>query len=105
MELYRETVKYVANGHTLVGLVATQLSLTTYKINKGVLLRAPGAVDSISNTTAIWVGNQAVTNDSNPDTGGMPIIPGASLFIPIDDITLLYVIAGAVDQDIAWMVV
>jgi hypothetical protein len=36
-------------------------------------------------------------------TGGMPVVPGSSLFIPIDDPSELYIISTLADQDYAWL--
>lgn len=106
MEITKETVEQVAHGHTVVGTSPVQLSTLQLRPLKGVLLRCPGESDPSGNSAPIWVGNSTkVSADSDPGTGGMPILPGSSMFIPIDDVRKLYVVSTGVDQDIAWMLV
>jgi hypothetical protein len=76
-------------GHTVVGTTAVKLTALEFKFEKGLLLRAPGSSD--------------VTADSNAGTGGMPLAPGESINLPVDDPTEVYVISDAASQDIAWM--
>lgn len=101
----KESVIGLSHGHKSVGISVVQLYAfaLTSPANKGVLLRCPGAGDATPNTVEVWVGGPAVTGDSNESSGGMPIAPGEALFIPIEEPSHLYVIAGAVSQDIAWM--
>ncbi|MEN6406094.1 MAG: hypothetical protein ABFC77_06435 [Thermoguttaceae bacterium] len=71
--------------------------------NKGVLLRTPGSVDPTPNAVCVWVGGACVTADSDGQTGGMPIPPGESLFVPIDDPSRLWVVSTDANQNVAWM--
>lgn len=90
------------NGHTVVGTARVQLTALDFKAYKGVLMRAPGSTDPTPNTAPIWVGGPGVTADSG-NAGGIPILPGDAIFIPIERPDKLYVISTAVDQDIAWL--
>ena len=105
MEIGKESVSNFLHGHKTVGVARTQLSAAKYEVHKGILLRVPGAGDAVANTYPVWVGGRNVTADSNESTGGIPLTPGESMFIPLDDITSLYVISTGADQDLAWMVV
>jgi hypothetical protein len=80
-----------------------QLTPNSIMLNRGVLIRCPGAKDPVPNLYPVWVGFKGVTPDSNPDTGGMPVVPGSSLFLPVDDPSELYIISTNADQEAAWL--
>jgi hypothetical protein len=106
VELGKESVPGVGHGHTLVGVERrrlTELELNTYK---GVLIRCPGQADpeGLRNEVPVWVGGSGVTADST-DNGGIPILPGSSIFIPIEKPNHLWVISTQAGQDVAWMVI
>ncbi len=102
--IIKESVSGLQHGHKTVGTTAIQLiESLTGDPNKGVLLRCPGPSDPSPNTAPIWVGSKTVTADSAESTGGMPIVPGESLVIPVDDFDRLYVVSSAADQDVAWV--
>lgn len=103
MDLTKESVQEIYHGHKEVGTTRARLSEFNFPMLKGVLLRAPGGDDPVSNTNPIWVGGSAVTANSDPATGGVPLVPGATIFIPIDSPNRLWVISTASSQDIAWM--
>jgi hypothetical protein len=96
--------KYIRYGHKVVGATAVQVSAISVELEKGLLLRAPGASDPAPNTAPIWVGNNnKVTADSDIETGGMPLIPGANMTIPANLVKDLWVISTTPAQDLAWM--
>lgn len=104
-EIGKETVRGIsdgvgpAHGHVVVGTTAAQLTAEPVTVvKKGVLV-----VADPNNATTIYLGRSVVTADNVVDTGGIPLPPGASLFVPIEDLTALYVISGSAAQDIAWM--
>ncbi len=101
----RDTVatKELHWGHTVVGVTAVRLTSLGFEFSKGLLLRAPGADDPTPNTNFIWVGGSGVTADSDTGTGGIPIPPGDSINLPVNDPTEVYVISDAAAQEIAWM--
>lgn len=101
-DIAKETARDLFHGHTSVGTTRVKLSNLNFPLLKGVLLRAPGGDDPSGNTDPIWVGGSAVTADSNP-TGGIPIVPGASIFIPVESVDLLWIVSTASSQDIAWL--
>jgi hypothetical protein len=96
--------KDIRYGHKVVGATAVRLTNVSTKMVQGILLRAPGDLDPTPNTHTIWIGNNgSVTADSAVATGGMPLVPGASITIPAQDVNDIWVIAGAAAQDIAWI--
>lgn len=106
MEITKETIEVFGHGHAVVGTSPTKLVTYSVAALKGVLLRCPGSADPSGNTDPVWVGNGPnVTANSNVQNGGMPLLPGSAMFIPLDDPSKLWVISTAVDQDIAWMIV
>lgn len=90
------------NGHTVVGATPTKLTDLTSTVVKGILLRCPGSVDPVSNTAPVWIGGPSVTADSS-ETGGIPILPGDSMMVPLERLDSLYVVSTAINQDIAWL--
>ena len=96
-------VKMLKHGHTVVGTTAVQLTTLDFPFVKGILVRAPGANDPVPNTAPIWVGSSAVTADSNVGTGGVPLAPGESIVLPIDDPTVAWVVSTAATQDVSWL--
>jgi hypothetical protein len=101
----RDTVetKELKWGHKVVGASAVQLTALEFKFTKGLLIRAPGTGDTTPNTNPIWIGGKGVTANSNVGTGGVPLLPGESINLPVDDPTEVYVISDAATQDVAWM--
>jgi hypothetical protein len=92
-------------GHCLVGNVPTPISSQPLKRkNRGVLLHAPGPGDPRgANTDVVYIGGAQVTADRNAGTGGIPLLPGASLEIPIEDPQNLYGVSATAGQDVAWL--
>jgi len=105
MELYKETspTGSLNGGHTSVGLTAVPVC-GSFPLKRGIVLRCPGPSEVNGNTDIVWVGRQNMTADSGP-AGGMPILPGTGIFLPIDDPSQLYVVSTTAGQDIAWMCV
>jgi len=86
------------HGHIPVGVAAIQLLSTKYDFRYGVTLYSNPA-----NTVNIWIGRAGVTADTNAVTGGFPIVPGASITIPISEMVNLYAISTVAAQDLAWI--
>src|SRR3989304_541074 len=97
----QETIKAfeLAHGHTVVGSSRETIIPENFTAVKGILLRCPGIDDPIPNTAPIWIGKAGVTADSGV-SGGMPILPGASLFLPTANPIALYAISPDEDQDL-----
>lgn len=56
-----------------------------------------------NNTANIYVGKSDVTADSTDATDGFELGPGESLFLPVNNANLIYVIGGAVNQKVFWV--
>ncbi len=90
-----------STGSSAVGGTAVQLFPVGAKVIKGVQLKADAA-----NTGIIYVGsNSGVTAAAADTTDGFPIAAGEGIFIPIEDITRLWIIASVAAQEIYWLVV
>jgi hypothetical protein len=68
---------------------------------KGVLLRAPGNSDPIPNTAPVYIGGKNVTINGET-TGGMALLPGESMFLPMSRPSALFVITTG-EQKIQWI--
>ena len=90
------------HGHTVVGRTPVPLTNLSFKFNRGVLVRAPGAADSVPNTDIVFIGGPNVTADTT-DTGGLPLVPGNAAELPIEDPSLVYAVSGSESQDLAWL--
>lgn len=95
--------KAIQYGHTTIGLTATQLTPLSLSLKRGVVLRAPGLNDPVPNTGVLYVGKQGVTANASIVTDGIPMPPGATFEMPIDDPSQVYVVATVAGQDICWM--
>ena len=95
------------HGHavTVTPSVAVPLTTTPTKpvLNRGIVVRAPGAGDAVPNVDTVWIGRAGVTPDQNVGTGGMPLLPGASMELPLDDLSQVYIVSLSANQDVAWM--
>lgn len=113
MEVTHETTSAndFRNGVTLVSMTAVRLvgldqggQPLAFKLHRGLLVRCPGSsfesdAGVAVNTHPVWIGGQKTVS---PDTG-MALIPGASIVIPIDDPSELWIITTGVNQRVAWM--
>jgi len=90
------------HGHTVVGVTQSPLSTRSYKFARGIMIRTPGVNDPVPNVDIVYVGRRGVLAN-NSLGGGMPLLPGANLELPVDDPSQVYVISGTASQDVAWM--
>lgn len=103
MEITKESVRELKHGWTTVGTTAIQLSPLDFNAFKGVLMFCPGTTyPGGGNAVPVWIGGAKMTADNGPN-GGVPIVPGSSMMIPIERIDLIYVISSMADQKISWM--
>lgn len=103
MEITKESVPGLLHGHQAAGTSRIRLTDLDIPVHKGVLMRCPGSEDAGGgNTAPVWVGGNGVTADSAA-TGGIPILPGDSLFVPIERPMSLFIISTDADQDVAWI--
>jgi hypothetical protein len=102
--VYREAVNLpVQNRNVAVGVTAVKVNPFGFQFIKGIQLYAPGSSDDTPNTATIWLGNIGVTANQAIETGGFPLVPGSSLFLPAEFITDLYVISGSASQILTWL--
>jgi hypothetical protein len=93
-----ETVHGFDHGRkSSVGTTAVQLSATAYRATKGVQLKADAA-----NSSTVYVGNADLTADTADATDGFPLAAGEGLFVPVDDVSKVYVRGGAAGQKVFW---
>lgn len=84
-----------------VDLVAEQLSAVSFTPRCGVTVKA-----SILNSGKIFVGNSKMQNGGTGDTDcGYELDAGESVFLPIDDISKVYVAASVANQIVYWIAV
>lgn len=89
------------HGHTNVGTTRVKVC-EDFPTNRGIIIFSPGPGYPNENTGTIWIGGAQVTADSGPK-GGIPLIPGGWMQLPVNDPSKLFVISDEEDQDIAWM--
>lgn len=100
-QIIKETVRDFRHGLTNVG--TTRIPLTnSMPALKGVYISTPGPWHDITNTAPVFVGGPGVTADSE-QSAGLPIMPGGSLFVPIADPSLLWVVSTADNQQVTWL--
>lgn len=91
-------------GQTTVGTTAVRIpaaiSVLAHNNQRGILVKAYGANDTALNTVPVFLGNAQVTVDD-----GFPLAPGESATLPITGEEILYAVASASSQKIAWIVV
>ncbi len=104
INVHREAVNFpIQNRNVAVGVAAVEVNPFGFRFIKGIQLYAPGSSDVAPNTATIWLGNINVTSDQDVDTGGFPLVPGSSLFLPSEFVDGLYVISGSASQILTWL--
>jgi len=98
MLVIKETVSKFRFGYKLVGVAPVQIIDDGHRFVKGILLRAAGDNDPVSNVAPIWIGDSTVNI-----TVGMPLAPGETLTLPLENCDDLYAVSSVADQNIAWM--
>lgn len=76
------------------------LTATSYACKFGVTVIADPA-----NSGTVYVGNSDVTAGTTDATDGVPLRAGVSMFLPISNPNLLYVIGSAANQVVYWVAV
>lgn len=72
---------------------AEALSTSSIGCTNGVLVKADAA-----NAGTVYVGPEGVA-----EADGYPLAAGEEVFVPVDDVAKVYVIASEADQAAAWM--
>lgn len=86
--------------HDQISVGTTRIRLTdlAFKFERGIVLRAFGPGDDTENTAPIYIGGPRVALDS-----GIPLLPGQSLTIPVENPDRIYALSTADNQRLAWM--
>lgn len=84
-------------GVATIGVAAAQITSATTPLISGILL-----VADPNNSGRIAVGGAGVTLDTVAATDGMELNAGDAMAIPVSDASLLYAIASAASQRLAF---
>lgn len=100
IELDREVsdTRGMVYGRTTVGLVPVPLTGRRTLDNTNKLFRGVDIVANPNNTTNVYVGLSTVSISD-----GMPLRPGFSISLPIDDPSFVWVAAEDDGQQVAWI--
>jgi hypothetical protein len=94
----KDTAALFKHGQQNVGTEMVRIIEVNFTFLKYLLLRTPGANDPVPNTNMIWIGGPGVTPND-----GMPIAPGETLKLPLENGKRLYAVSTAADQKLAWI--
>jgi hypothetical protein len=92
-EITKPTTLY--SGNKDVTTTSSLLVLTSTRIKSGVHLKAP-----VTNTATIYV---ASGSSASASIGGFPLEPGESLYLEIDNLNKIYVVASTTGQKINYI--
>lgn len=74
------------------------------RITRGICVRAPGTQDITGgNSAVVFVGGSNVTPGNDEQSGGVPLIPGASITLPCRDPSKVFVVTPTGTQDVSWV--
>lgn len=93
----------ILNSNVAIGTTAVLINPQKFRFMKGILLHAPGEPESAPNSAVVYIGNQNVTADTHAETGGFPLPPGSSLFVPSDILVGLHAISSSAAQLLSWI--
>ncbi len=85
-----------------IGTTAVQLKSTLpgWPVRKGVQIKADAG-----NSGTVYIGLSDVTKGDVAATDGFPLAAGEGLFVPCNDITLIYAIGSASGQKVYYLVI
>jgi hypothetical protein len=81
-------------GAKQFGTDAVQITATATKLGQGVWIKALAG-----NSNTVYVGSSSAVVSSS----GYPLAAGAELFVPINDLSKVWLIGGASDQEIRYV--
>ncbi len=91
MPEFQESIDAIVNNRNVtIGATAVKIDTIGFRFIKGILLRTPGPNDPVPNAATVWIGSSLVTADMAIETGGFPLPPGASIFLPVEFLSGLY---------------
>lgn len=91
------TGTFVHGRKSSIGASALQLTSTSSRVSKGVVVKA-----AVGNSGKVYVGLSNVTADSADATDGFELAAGESIAMEIDDPSKVYVIGSAASQKVFW---
>lgn len=95
-----DTYNFFQTGSVTVGTSKAQLTATSLKTKKGVLVKA-----DVNNAGEVYVGPVSVTAGSPDSTSGLQLSANDSVELEVADVSDVYVIASAAGQKVYWLIV
>lgn len=84
-----------------IGSTPVQMSSTSYTVRVGVMVKASNV-----NVGRVYVGDSSlVTQNTDPTNDGYELGPGDEIFIPVNDINLIWLVASQAGQKVFWMAI
>ena len=81
-----------------IGSTAVQMSSVAYTLRVGVVVKA-----SSVNAGRVYVGkDNTVTQNTNPSTDGFELSRGESIFITVNNLNLIWLVASQAGQKVFW---
>lgn len=97
-----ETFKRFKTGaKSSIGTSAVQISSTSVKTKKGVLVKAA----STNGTGLVYVGDSTVTAGTPDSTSGFELAASEWVEIETDDVSRVYVIGSTTNLKVTWVIV
>lgn len=82
-----------------IGGTAAQLTTTSIKLYNGLTVFASGSNGGVVAVAA----NSGITYNTDPANDGFPLVAGASIFLPINDPSKVYVVASTNGNVVYWV--
>ena len=99
MQITDDSAAAFRTGSATIGATAVQLTSTSTKLTRGIVIKAPSA-----NTGQVYIGTSSgVTALSTPATDGFQLSAGERQFIPVDDLSKIWLIASGAGQVVTFL--
>jgi len=97
-----DTSRFFKTGaKTSIGTSAVQLTTTSNKAKKGVLVKA----ESSNGTGLVYVGDSTVTAGTPDSTSGFELAASEWVLVEVEDPSLIYVIGSTTGLGVTWIIV
>lgn len=83
-----------------IDTTAEQITATSFSAKFGVTVKSDP-----TNTDTVWIGNSDVTAGTTAATDGIPLEPGESITLPVNNPNLLYAIGSSANNKVYWTAV
>lgn len=94
--------RQLRHGVTTVGTTVQQLAPSGIApASRGVWIRAAGSLDPSPNTDTVFIGGVEVTGSG--ETMGWPLAPSDTLYLEVDDPSLIFAISNTPGQSLSWL--